>query len=275
MVLNLEKYLSTSRIASSLLFAKVDGTHRAAAAENASRNELKPPLNTEFELLADLTEVIQKRIVSGHLVSFVPNPYWLENATYDPLEIFATTIQFFDNHSEPLPKTTLPPSKDIKEFIQYVLESSNKLDIRKQFEKLLNISRGNILGAANIAFLATRLLARGWETRAYPEIEINPGIIRKANQRLVGFEGYANSSNDTPGDTYYFWTHFFASSAYSQLGGGNADIFNGIFRVGTPLMQFARKYVARQPMIGEYNEASMLGRHIGLAIGEIARVLIL
>lgn len=81
-------------------------------------------------------------------------------------------------------------------------------------------------------------------------------------------------TGDAPGDTYYFWTHLFATSTFYQLGCNYSRTLNKIFAIGTSTMRFVRKYFAGQPTIGEHTEASLLGRHVGIAINEMSDLII-
>lgn len=218
-------------------------------------NKVTPAYNTEISMLTEIAEVVSK-----HTIVLSSNSYWLpQGKTYDPVEIYATAVQFFDCHDAPLPQTTLPPSKDVQEFIDNVLKSNKKLSVSEQLDILLDITNGNILGAANIGMLGSRILARGWDNRAYPEIVITPSIILDAPNHLAPFEGCKESL----GDTYYFWTNFFATCSYNQLGDVTSRGFNKLFMFGTPVMRFVREYIVGQPTVSSGCLSSDLGRLMG------------
>lgn len=217
--------------------------------------KITPAFNTEISMLTEMAEVLAK-----HKVELKSNPYWLsDNKFYDPIEIYTTSVQFFDCYNGTLPKTTLPPSKDVQEFIDKVLSSNKKLSISEQFDILLNITNGSILGAGNVGLVGSRILARGWDTKAYPNIAVIPSTIREASNHLAPFEGCKESL----GDTYYFWTNFFTTSAYNQLGGNISKGFNQLFKIGTPVMRFVRQYVVMQPTVSSGCLSSDLGRLMG------------
>ena len=259
---SIESYSSVFRASRTLCLPITDSTKLLAARNNVELN-LGLPVNSELAILPDFMEVLDK-----NSINFKPSPYWKKEERYDPLDVFISTIQFFDRHNEPLPYTTVPPEDDVKKFVDIVLKSEHRLTLSEQFKHLLVISNGNVLGAANVGFLASRLLARGWDTRAYPNIPISTETIIEANKHFAQFES-DSKTNDASGDTYYFWTHFFATSVYSQLGCFNSKILNKFFEFGTPTMKFVRKYFAGQPIVTEHFEASLLGRHVGIAISEL------
>lgn len=216
-----------------------------------------PPFNSELSIADEVFEVINQRPVR-----LDSGPYWIKGRKYSRAEVFASMVDFLDNHNSPLPETVLPPEKHVKRFIDFVLTSKRKLTISEQLSELLEISDGNIAGAANIGALGSRILARGWDFRAYPNIEVNADTIRQTNDHIAPFE----DSIDGPGDTYYFWTHFFSTMVYSQLGDSISVAMDKLFSVGTPIMRFVRHYVAGQPTICKSDEASVLGRNLALSI---------
>lgn len=201
------------------------------------------------------------------------------------MEVFGTSIQFIDQHKAPLPKTTLPPSRDVEAFINAVLQNPGPVTIDRQFELLLDITGNNIVGAANLGMLATRLMSRFSDQRAYPSINIDGKLIsyktttdqeielvmRRWYQKAARFETYNDvlNRNDGSGDQYYFWTHFFAACvADSEKTSGK--FFQEAFEKGNDVMIFVKDKIAKRGgTVSSHYEASLLGRHIGLAISTI------
>lgn len=168
-------------------------------------------------------------------------------------------------------------------FINAVLkEPTDKVTIDRQFELLLDISGNDLLGAANIGMLATRLMSRFSDQRAYPNLnidgkeikyqettdeEIEP-IMRKWFHKVARFETFndVNGKNDGSGDQYYFWTHFFAACVFESdtLSG---KIAQKTFEKGNALMIYVKdKFAKRGGTVSNHYEASLLGRHLGLSI---------
>jgi len=233
-------------------------------------NALTPeelPLNVEAEMLSGIMRIAQERDL-GTGLSF--EPYWSESLRYNPIEVLGATIQSVDLHDAPLPKTVLPPEEDVSTFINGIKGLPEKATIVRQFELALDITGNNLLGAANLAWISTRFMARGADRRAYPNIHVDGAAIRDWNDRLAQFETYNNSGkNDAPGDTYYFWTHMFGAMAFSDHG-IEAKIGQLAFSRGTQIMAFVRKHIARkQPNITAHQPASALGRQLGLALSSL------
>jgi hypothetical protein len=236
--------------------------------------------NREEELLNKFQLIIKERGIEG--IPRIKRPYWIKNGLYDLFEVYGTAIQFIDQHNGQLPKTTLPPSNDIEAYINRVLkEPSKKVTIDRQFEILLDISRNDIIGAANIGMLGSRLMARFSDQRAYPKLHIDGKVIiykatpdeeiellmRNWFNKVARFETFndVNGRNDVSGDQFYFWTHFFAACIYCQ-DTIDGKIFQKIFENGNKAMIYVKDKFAKSGTVSDHYEASLLGRNIGLAI---------
>lgn len=239
------------------------------------------PLNREEGLLDKFLSIMEKRGIRG--IPKDKKPYWMKNTSYDLLEVFGTAIQFMDQHNGQLPKTTLPPSKDIESFINAVLqEPEEKVTIDRQFELLLDISGNDVIGAANIGMLATRLMSRFSDQRGYPNLTIDgkeikykvstdqeiESIMRKWFHKVARFETFndVNGRNDGTGDQSYFWTHFLAACIFDS-NTIDGKIIQKTFEKGNELMIYVKdKFAKRGGTVSSHYEASILGRHIGLSI---------
>ncbi len=237
------------------------------------------PLNREDELLTKFLDIINKRQINLPIID--RSPYWLKGQSYNPLEVFGTSIQFIDQHTGSLPQTTLPPVEDMELFINTILQEDGPVTIDRQFEHLLNITNNHVIGAANIGMLATRLMSRFSDLRAYPELIIDNTIItpdstdeaiepilRKWFYKMAPFETYIDKSgrNDASGDQYYFWTHFFAACVYDpQLPQG--QVFQRTFEKGNRLMIYVKENIAKRGVVvTQHFESALLGRHVGLSL---------
>jgi hypothetical protein len=242
------------------------------------------PLNREEGLLDKFLAIMQSRKISG--IPRIKSPYWMKNTSYNSAEVFGTSVQFMDQHNARLPKTTIPPAKDIELFINAVLnEPGNKVTIDRQFELLLDISGNDIIGAANIGMLATRLMSRFSDQRAYPSLCIDNQIINhkitsdpeieilmtKWFAKVARFETFNDKGgkNDGSGDQYYFWTHFFAACVFDQntICG---SFYQQTFEKGNEIMILVKdKFAKRGGTVSNHYEASLLGRNIGLALSSL------
>ncbi len=232
-------------------------------------HELTLPVNVEEDLLNSVMGIVDKRSLANKKIDYVV-PYWNKDLKYNPFQMFGALIQYVDFHDEPLPITVLPPQKDVERYISGVLNSDKTLAIPEQMEKLLDITGDNMVGAANLGFISSRLVARTYDRTAYPGIDVSPSVGNEWNRKIAQFEVYEEDAQiDGPGDTYYFWTHMFASLGLRKLEGRTPELINSLFANGTQAMRFAREHIARRPTLSRHEEASLLGRNLGLAIAEV------
>ena len=240
-----------------------------AVSREAVTTEVRYPINVEEDVLNGVMQIANQRKLSDRPFDY-SRLYWAPDQQYNPQHVFQAIIQYPDFHSFPPAKTAFPPEADVKEFMDNVFFSNTPLTIPDQLDIALDISGNNITGAANLAAIATRYGARGYEKKAYPNIEIGPNELREWQKKIAQFEVYDNSGlMDGPGDTYYFWTHVYGALAYKSLEGSmQAAIAQALLEIGTPLMRSVRQHVARNPLQTPHHEPSVIGRDIGLALAE-------
>jgi hypothetical protein len=192
-------------------------------------------------------------------------PYWDSRSRYKMLDVVGGTIQFIDDHSSPLPQTVLPPEKDVRKYINTILESPQKLTVSEQFEKLLEITDNNIVGAANLGFIASRFMARASDFRAYQGIDIQPQDMDRWNAKIAQFATDDGSkTSDGPGDTYYFWTYVFALSVNEAFGSKTAKkLAVPLFNQGTEFMIKFKNTFTNEPPSTHHREATYMGRRVG------------
>lgn len=149
------------------------------------------------------------------------------------------------------------------------LSPQQKAAIDQQLEMQLDITNNNLIGATNIGWIASRIMARAADKRAYPSIRMGEDEIRTWNTHVAQFETYDDAGvSDGPGDTYYFWTHVFAALIYSNKG-METEVMKQAFKNGTDVMMFVRKHIAHKPNITSHHPASSLGKEIGLALANL------
>ena len=205
-----------------------------------------------------------KKIAKERDIHF-PNtltPYWSPD-DYNPLELIATLAQFVDYYDNLLPKTTLPPEEDVKAYIDTVMNMEGKVTLSQQFEILLDIANNNFLGALNIGMIASRVMARGLDKRAYPNIPQGVDEMRAGNSKIAQFEHAPAEKNDAPGDTYYFWTNMFGTYFFENYKGIGSRVYKHTIKKATQLMKTARR-LAGSPVNGDYATVSDFGREMGL-----------
>lgn len=238
--------------------------------------EVVPSPNSEISLLDDTLGVVDRWGLKDVTLDY-SRPYWNPSEKYNGLEVVNVLSQYVDFYDFSLPKTVLPPQEDVKQFMDRVLESKGKLSIPQQLDIALDITKEasgtpNIIGASGIAFIGSRLGARGLDQRAYPEIKIGPDELKAWNEHVAAFPDEDSGRYDGPGDTYYFWSHFFGATSLKAIGGIRSEAYQKILDKGTPLMRTVRTHIARRPTETPHEEASVLGRQIGLAVAETLAV---
>jgi hypothetical protein len=239
-----------------------------AAFKSSITAELRLPVNVEEDLLGEVTKITEDRRLAELPIDY-SKTYWNPTQSYRHSEVLTVVSQYIDFHLYSLPTTVLPPENDVKEFIDRLKESDRPTTIPQQLDIALDIAGNNIVGAANIGFIATRHMGRSYEQRAYPNIQVGPEEIKDWNNKVAQFEVYDQEQrHDGPGDTYYFWTHLFGALAYSALGDTKAQVLQGLLAKGTPLMRTVRTYIAKRPTETPHEEASVIGRNLGLALAE-------
>lgn len=222
------------------------------------------PLNTQENVSVGISAVLEKRRAELNSIQ----PYWLPAGNqYIPSEALNATIQFFDEHDGPLPVSVLPPQEDVCRYIESVLGSDTRLTVPEQLKILIEITN-NLVGAVNLGFMASRIMARGADTRAYPGIQVGPNELIAWDSHVAQFEKFSEEKYDGPGDTYYFWTHAFIALLGRFPGFKSLDIAS---KKGTEIMVFARKYVAGTPTVSGHREASLIGRNAGVVLGDCCR----
>ena len=216
------------------------------------------------EICEELVSVLEARKVEFAISN---NIYWDTGQRYAFLRFFGAMVQFTDSHKASLPKHTFPPQADVCRFISIATTAPNPVNLAMQLEIALEITRNNLLGAIHLLWITTRFLARGADRRAYPDLPMNPTVLRKWNQQIPRFNVKESSGrNDGPGDTYYFWTQVFATILFS-VDGFRAIFARFFFKHGTKIMTFVRNQVARkQPNMTTHEPASSLGIEFGLLL---------
>lgn len=234
--------------------------------EAIAHSEHRLPLNREDQILPEFLRIVAERDIK---YNDALRPYWAPEKSYNPREIFGTLVQLVDYHNSPLSDAALPPEEDVKEYIHKVMNIKGRVTLPQQFETLLDVTRNDLIGAIQLGAIASRVMARGLDTRAYPNIAAGKDEMFAWNDKIAQFERHIDSDkNDGPGDTYYFWTHMFAALFYKQYEGLGRELYNASFAHGTEIMKLARKWIARSPINSDHHEATLIGRAIGLAFVE-------
>lgn len=256
---------SVARPNNPAIYQALEGSVYMPNADTALTGEL----NEWQPVITAMFGVMHNRLQAGGDITVLSEPYWLNGTKYDMHDVFNTSIQFFDDHTAPLPETTLVPDNDIQIYIERVRQTDRKLTIPEQFEILLDITDGHIVGACHLGMAASRIMARHLDKRAYPGILVSPEAMIDWNTRVAQFEDAGQVTGDGPGDTYYFWTHAFASLVFSLDGSLKAKMMDEVFKHGTDIMVLTRRHIARIPTNTSHQAASEMGRDAGLALANV------
>ena len=198
-----------------------------------------------------------------------PHPYWQNTSEYRLIEVFSTTIQFSDEHRENLSKSSLPPEQDVVAYTSAILAAKSEVGLPEQLQIALKITGGNLIGAANLLFIASRIYARDLDRRAYANITPNQQDIIRWDAQLVPFQTEGVNIYDTAGDMYYFWTQFFIAVLSKSINKFKAASLRRIYQNGHQIMYTVKRKIAHQKIISEHYEASRLGWAVGLEIAEL------
>ncbi|MBI2032677.1 MAG: hypothetical protein HYT09_03475, partial [Candidatus Levybacteria bacterium] len=144
----------------------------------------------------------------------------------------AVMVSFADMHKAPLPKEYFVPEFS-EEFVDRVMEVADQkrrqITLSEQFRIALDLSGGNILGAAVIAHAGSRAIARGSDTR-FGQRRYKEKDVIKWHNSVANFENITEEYDDPPGENYHFWGTFIAG-LLSETGDRTRDkIFNPIYR---------------------------------------------
>ncbi|OGK46944.1 hypothetical protein A3B46_03450 [Candidatus Roizmanbacteria bacterium RIFCSPLOWO2_01_FULL_39_19] len=111
-------------------------------------------------------------------------------------------------------------------------------------------------------------MARGYDSRAYPEIPLSIGDLRRWDSAVAQFEAKDPNKSDGPGDTYYFWTHCYVALITSLSKNFSAKAIRLLFSQGIPIMRVVRKLVGDE-MVTTHKEASTMGRKAGFMLAKL------
>lgn len=267
---SLQDVISTAKIAVGSLSSNFawENEENRAAFRSVVTDTLRLPANVEEDTIGRVMQIAENRQLSNLSIDY-STTYWDPGQKYRRLHILNGLSQYFNVYDFPLPLTVIPPEGDVKEYINRANSSERPLTIPQQLEAALDITGDNVVGAANVAFMASRQMGRSYDQRAYPGIRVYPQDHVSWNEKVAHFEVYDRSGRvDGIGDTYYFWSHAFAALALRALGGRSSEIFQIVLKHGTPLMRIVRTHIARRSTETPHEEASVLGRNLGLALAE-------
>ena len=215
-------------------------------------------------------DVVRGVRTAARSAAFHARPYWLPSARYDLVEVLGTALELLDQHDAALPTTVLPPQQDVVRFVDAVARRPVPVDVVTQLQIALPIARGELVGAINLCWISTRLMARGCDRRAYPGVAVAAEDLAGWSRTVAGFvaPGPRNGwTSDASGDTYYFWTHVLLEVVCHNHGWTGVGV-RAVSAHGTAIMRLVRRVLVGQQLVSDHREASRLGRLVGRAIVE-------
>jgi len=148
-------------------------------------------------------------------------------------------------NEEKIDRNIFPPKSKVKELVDKVLKSSDKVGVVEILEfslSLVDDENSKLLKALLLAWATTRLMARSFDRRAYPEVglgnkndEFNRDLTEEWWNKLIPFPNKnGEEENDRMGDYYYFFTLLIGG----VVGGRVKKL---IVEIGPEVMVWARK----------------------------------
>ncbi len=191
-------------------------------------------------------------------------------------EILIFHVAFSDQHSVPFSTgiTSIAESchKLINQF-ETMFNSSGKrpISIPEQLAFAMNMQNNNISKSIIALAIGTRAIARGYDRRLVPNLQITPERIKNW-QNVVAPFGYDFPKEDPAGDTYHFWS--------SVLLGLSASEKDGVYnKITGDLTEFLARQTATATRAFRYNLfgkegktheiADILGFETGKAIAQM------
>lgn len=185
----------------------------------------------------------------------------------------AVMLAFADMHNQPTPSEYFMP-KESRDFVDRVIEAADEkgrqITLPEQFQIALDIAQGSVLGAAVIAHVGSRSIARESDTRVDPKLDYSIAEVKKWRDCVANFERITDEYDDPPSETYHFWGTFIAG-LLSETGDRRRDkIFNPIYRQlytkMAEISELLRYRLARKKGL-PHKEADLVGYHLGSMVG--------
>lgn len=179
----------------------------------------------------------------------------------DPVDYLSLCIQFTDNHRICYSTNNFPSSKLVQDNIDYLLNLNRQFTLVDQIKFALKESNDGLIDASKLCMLSSRIMARNMDTRIYPDVKIDKTDMLKWRQKMAVSFNCADQS----GANYYFFTGLSVSTLLSFTGGQNTKeiLLEGLFKRGSTVMKLARKYLAGQPTMSNFDGPYRIGWQIG------------
>ena len=113
-------------------------------------------------------------------------------------EVFRTAAVFTDKDGDDYPTLPIAEESKVQNFIDTIKDSPDPIDVASQLGILLKLSDGSIVDAAATGMMASRIVARNLDKKAYPNILVDIDTQEKWLNNLAIF-GDPKKENDVLG----------------------------------------------------------------------------
>lgn len=244
--------------------------HLSPGLLNPSREEILPVM------LDQLRDLPAKTFLTNRFWRYLP---WAPERPIEYHRLVATLISFSNDHNNEIAKEFFPAER-IRDFLARVVqESKNRnstLNVCSQFRIALSVADGHPIGAAVIAALAYRAIARLWDSRADPlmrfsaELESENDVDAVKVGLSTSLFHYYIDPRDPLADTYHFWTNILIGM-FTEFEGGARPVGSALCRTafyfGPDLMHLVRiRMFGVKQIAGVHKYEDRMGMWIGVQI---------
>lgn len=180
-------------------------------------------------------------------------------------------VTFTDDHTEPVNYEYFPVNESIR-FIDSVIDTSRSkgkpLLLPDQLNIALKYTDGQLLASSILCHSASRAVGRNRDQRVDPSFSFDSNTMHQWSSSIARFED--PKQFDPPGDTYHFWATFSMGLALRRNYRKNAAASTGyrfLFQHGADVMDVARRYIAKNPLIHKHKEVDRMGLRLGWELG--------
>lgn len=207
------------------------------------------------------------------ILAVVPLQTKRTNIKYELNLSKASVLQFFvaftDQHHTNLPLLS-PLKNNCLNLVQKIEKTSQRsgvpVTVPEQLSLALDVTNGNLTQAAIVLAIATRAMARNYDTN----------LITSDKEKMLAWYkyvapfGYTDGTFDPPGDTYHFWGSVLAGMSSQENRHGSYELLTGkicdlIYLNTASATEILRHKVCRKR--GNTHETiDILGYNIGRAL---------
>lgn len=187
--------------------------------------------------------------------------------------LFKTLVTFTDDHTETIYQEYFPTTQ-INHCIEEIISTSKlkgtPLQLPEQLKIALKYANGQLLPASILAHSASRVIGRNRDQRVDTAFKFDANIMQQWSASIARFDDARQF--DPPGDTYHFWATFSMGLALKSLGAHDQPAslaYRILFYYGADLLDFSRKFIAKNPLQYKHKEVDRLGLRIGWILGSV------